>query len=132
MKLSRTIGALILCKVLSACSAPDSAQAELPVAQAAVASAAVYTAFDEIASAPDASITHDGDWKIVSRQDNGDRVYWFVAPDMDNASPALFKKTIHASAHDEVETKIVSHCEAPKPVCDALMEEFKLLSERYQ
>lgn len=91
-----------------------------------------YDAVEEAKKTPDASITKDGDWTVVSRVEKGNRVYWFVAPDIDKVSPALFKKTIHLMGNNIKETKSVSKCEAPKQTCDDLMEQFEILSEKYK
>jgi hypothetical protein len=115
---------LITIYFVVACSEPEETHAT-------VDSAIDYGAFEDASKQPDANITHEGDWQIVSRVENGDRVYWFVAPDVDKVSPALFKKTIHAG-DKEKKTVIVSKCDGPKPTCDSLMEQFKTLSEKYK
>ncbi len=107
-----------------ACSGPHDAAVS-------VDPAVNFGAFDEAAKKPDANITHDGDWTVVSRMENGDRVYWFVAPDVNKVSPALFKKTIHVADKGGKKIVIVSNCEAPKQTCDDLMAKFKALSEKY-
>lgn len=81
---------------------------------------------------PSAKITHEDGWTIVSRMENGDRVYWFLAPEVDNVSPAMFKKIIYDRNKSDLDTKTVSQCDAPKQVCDDLMRQFKELSERYK
>lgn len=91
-----------------------------------------YDAIEEATKMPDASITRDGDWTVVSRTEEGDRVYWFVAPDIDKVSPALFKKTIHHDGKNTKQTLTVSKCEAPKQTCDDLMKQFKTLSDKYK
>jgi phage terminase large subunit-like protein len=91
-----------------------------------------YGAFENASKKPDASITHDGDWTVVSRMDKSDRVYWFVAPNVNKVSPALFRKTIHVDDKGGKKTVVVSNCEAPKQTCDDLMEKFKNLSEKYK
>ncbi len=79
-----------------------------------------------------AKITHEGGWTIVSKMENTDRVYWFLAPEVDNVSPAMFKKIIYSGDKRELESKIVSECEAPKQTCDDLMKQFKVMSEKYK
>ena len=91
-----------------------------------------YDAVEEAKKTADSSISRDGDWTIVSRVEKDDRVYWFVAPDIDKVSPALFKKTIHFDGKNSKQTLTVSKCEAPRQTCDNLMEQFKALSERYK
>ena len=79
-----------------------------------------------------ASITHEDGWTIVSKEENGDRVYWFLAPDVNGASPAMFKKIINTGDKDQPGIKIVSECEASKKLCDELNARFKEMSKKYQ
>ena len=81
---------------------------------------------------PSAKITREDGWTIVSKMENTDRVYWFLAPEVDNVSPAMFKKIVYTGEKSELETKTVSECEAPKQTCDDLMKKFKSLSEKYK
>ena len=87
---------------------------------------------EDLAKNPSAKITHEGGWTIVSKMENGNRVYWFLAPEVDNISPAMFKKIIYAGDKSELETETVSQCEAPRQTCDDLMKKFKKLSEKYK
>jgi len=112
----------LLLYFLVACSAPDRA----------MASSNSYHAFESAKKQPAAKTFHDNDWTIISTTENGEHVYWFLAPDRDKASPALFKKTVPAKDKHEQETVIVSECEAPKQVCDELMKQFKTLNEKYK
>lgn len=86
------------------------------------------------ASSIDASsnIVHEGGWSIVPKIENGNRVYWFLAPEVNNVSPAMFKKIIYTNVSNELETKTVSQCDAPKETCDDLMKQYKILSEKYK
>ena len=86
----------------------------------------------EPASDPSASITHEDGWTIVSKEENGDRVYWFLAPDVNGASPAMFKKVINTSDKDQPAVKIISECEASKQLCDELGARFRQMSEKYR
>lgn len=79
-----------------------------------------------------AKISHEDGWTIVSTKENGDRVYWFLAPEVDNVSPAMFKKIVYTGDKSELETKTVSECEAPKQTCDDLMAQFRTMSEKYK
>lgn len=81
---------------------------------------------------PSAKINHEDGWTIVSKIENGDRVHWFLAPEVDNVSPAMFKKIIYTGDKSELDTRTVSQCEAPKQTCDDLMQKFKSLSEKYK
>lgn len=87
---------------------------------------------DDLTESPTAKITHENGWTIVSKMEDKDRVYWFLAPEVDNVSPAMFKKIIFSSDKSELETKTVSECEAPRQTCDDLMKQFKVLSEKYK
>jgi hypothetical protein len=125
MKPLNTITTLILFSCMPGCSGPEEASVTVDPAMS-------YAAFEDASNHPDANISHEGDWKVVSRVENGDRVYWFVAPDVDKVSPALFKKTIHAENKNEKVTVIVSKCDAPKQTCDSLMDQFKVMSKKYK
>ncbi|MCK5662160.1 MAG: hypothetical protein KAI17_01675 [Thiotrichaceae bacterium] len=81
---------------------------------------------------PSKNIVHEDGWSIVPKMENGDRVYWFLAPEINNVSPAMFKKIIYTNKKSELETKTVSQCDAPKQTCDDLMEQYKILSEKYK
>ena len=87
---------------------------------------------EKLINKPDAEITQMDNWTIVSTTENGDRVYWFLAPEVKEVTPAMFKKTVHTGNRNEVETVIVSECNAPKQTCDALMRKFKVLSKKYK
>jgi hypothetical protein len=105
-----------------ACSGPEEGTTESPK---------VFDSLENLVNDPEADISHEDGWSIVSKMENNDRVYWFLAPDTNNVSSAQFKKTIHVSDNNDKETKIVSHCDAPRQTCDDLMERFKTLSEKY-
>lgn len=92
----------------------------------------IYNRSEKIASLPGADVFHDERWTIVSTTENGDRVYWFLAPEVEKVTPAMFRKTIHTRSKNEAEAVIVSECEAPKKTCDDLMKKFKVLSEKYK
>jgi len=79
-----------------------------------------------------ASITHEDGWTIVSKEENGDHVYWFLAPDVNGASPAMFKKVINNSDKHEPRIKVISECEASKQLCEELAARFRNISEKYQ
>lgn len=91
-----------------------------------------YNKLDNLTNKPEAKISHEGDWTIVTTTEKGNRVYWFLAPDVKNVSPAQFKKTIKSGNKSEGETEIVSQCDAPKQACDDLMKQFNSLSEKYK
>ena len=118
---------LLLVYLLMACSLPDNA-----TDSGTTNSPVVYGAFENAVNKPSAEISHEDNWTIVSTLEKGDRVYWFLAPDRDKTTPALFKKTIRVKGKHEQETETVSECEAPKQICDDLMKQFKTLSEKYK
>ncbi len=80
---------------------------------------------------PLANIVHEDGWSIVSKIEDGNRVYWFLAPEINNVSPAMFKKIIYSNQKSELEVKVVSQCDAPKQICDDLMTKYKILSKNY-
>ena len=123
MKSLHYIFSLPLFCFVVACSGPEVGTTESPK---------VFNVLENLANDPDANISHEDGWAIVSKIENGDRVYWFLAPDENNVSHAQFKMTIHVNDNNEKEIKIVSQCEAPKQTCDDLMERFKTLSENYR
>jgi hypothetical protein len=86
----------------------------------------------ETAADASATITHEDGWTIISKEENGNLVYWFLAPDVDGVSPAMFKKVINTSDKSQPDIKIVSECEASKKLCDELNARFKEMSEKYQ
>ena len=87
---------------------------------------------EDLAIKPSAKITHEGGWTIISKIENGNRIYWFLAPEVDNVSPAMFKKIVYKKNKIELETETVSECDAPRQTCDDLMKKFKSLSEKYR
>ena len=87
---------------------------------------------DASSNNPSANIVQEDGWSIVSKIENGNRVYWFLAPEVNNVSPAMFKKIIYTNVKSELETKTVSQCDAPKQTCDDLMKQYKTLSEKYK
>jgi hypothetical protein len=91
----------------------------------------IYHMIENLAKKQAAEISREDDWTIVSLTENGDRVYWFLAPEMAKVTPAMFKKTVHVGNKNKEKTVIVSECEAPKQICDDLMKQFKTLSEKY-
>jgi hypothetical protein len=123
MKSSYCIFSLSLFCLVAACSGQQESTTESPK---------VFDSIENLVNDPKAKISHDDGWAIVSKTENGDRVYWFLAPDENGVSPAQFKKTIHVNDNNEKETKMVSQCVAPKQVCDDLMAKFKTLSEKYK
>lgn len=117
--------ALTTIYVLTGCSEPQEATVSLDPTMS-------YDAVEEATKTPDATITRDGGWAVVTKMEDGDRVYWFIAPDINNVSPALFKKTIHLKDKNSKQTLTVSKCEAPKQTCDDLMKQFKAMSDKYK
>ena len=112
---------LLLCYFVAACNGSYSTSDP----------SSIYNKFESLTKDSAAKVYHEDDWTIVSRTENGDQVYWFLAPEMDKATPAMFKKTVHVKESTQ-ETVVVSECEAPKQVCDDLMKHFKTLSEKYK
>jgi hypothetical protein len=122
MKNLRYIITLPLFVLLVACSGTDSK----------TDSSGVGGSVEDLTENPSAKITHEDGWTIVSKMENGNRAYWFLAPEVDNVSPAMFKKIIYAGDKNGLETETVSQCEAPRQTCDDLIKKFKKLSEKYK
>lgn len=87
---------------------------------------------EDLVNDSSAEITYEDGWTIVSKIENGTKVYWFLAPEVEDVSQAMFKKTIHINDNTGLQSKIVSECEAPKHRCDDLMKQFNNISEKYQ
>ena len=113
---------LPLLSFLVACSGNDNKANEPAIAQS----------LEKLSGSPSADIVYEDGWTIVSKIEDGNRVYWFLAPEQDNVSPALYKKVIYANDESGLKTKLVSQCEASKQTCDELMEKFRKLSEKYK
>jgi hypothetical protein len=75
-------------------------------------------------------ILRDDGWIVIPKQEGGERVYWFVAPDENGVSPGMFKKMIHDGS-DGRQSTIVSECEAPKATCDRMLQQIEIISKRY-
>jgi hypothetical protein len=117
IKSLKTLLLIIFVYLLSACSGAANSMSQDPVSSV---------------NKSGAKTEHQDGWTIISKEEDGDRVYWFLAPDVDNVSPAMFKKIIHTNADNKHEIKTVSQCDAPKKLCDDLMKKFKTLSESYR
>jgi hypothetical protein len=87
--------------------------------------------FESLTKDPSSKTRHEDGWTIISSMEDGDRVYWFLAPDIDNVSPAMFKKIIFSKDKSKQGFEVVSKCDAPKQVCEDLMKQFKTLSGKY-
>ena len=122
MKHLHYIITLLLFFALVACSGTDNK----------TDTASINPSVEYLADNPSAKITHENGWTIVSKTEDGNHVYWFLAPEANNVSPAMFKKIIYKNAKSELETKTVSQCDAPKQTCDNLMKQYKTLSEDYK
>ena len=122
MKHLHYIITLLLFFVLIACSGTDNK----------TESSSINSSVEYLAKKPSAKTFHEDGWTIVSKTESGNRVYWFLAPEVENVSPAMFKKIIYKKVNSELETKTVSQCDAPKQTCDDLMKQYKTLSEKYK
>jgi hypothetical protein len=108
--------------VLFSCSGNDNKVNELAITQS----------LEELSGSASADIMYEDGWTIVSKLEDGNRVYWFLAPEQDNVSPALYKKIIYESDESGLKSKIDSQCEAPKQICEDLMDKFRKLSDKYK
>mgnify|MGYP001814226947 CR=1 FL=1 len=107
--------------MMAACNGSDSTSQQ----------SGIYDKFESQAKKPAANIYHEDGWTIIALKESGDRIYWFLAPEVDNVTPALFKKTVYAADENGLKTAYLSECEARKRVCDDLMNKFRTLSEKY-
>ena len=122
MKHLNFVVSFFLIYFLVACAGTDSA----------TGSSNSYNTLENLTKGSSSKSAHEDGWTIVSKMVNGDRVYWFFAPDIDNVSPAMFKKTILNKDKSKQGFEVVSKCDAPIQVCDELMRQFKALSEKYK
>ena len=95
-------------------------------------SSAANDSLEKLTQKSAAEISREGNWTIVTQTENGNRVYWFLAPETGKVTPAMFKKTIYASNASNQKSVIVSKCDAPKKTCDELMKQFETLSKKYK
>ena len=112
---------VVLFYVVAACNGTDSKSEPSDI----------HNEFESQAKKSAARIYHEEDWTIVFLTEDDDHVYWFLAPEVDNATPALFKKTVYATEKDGQKMMLVSECEAPRHICDDLMKKFRTLSKSY-
>jgi len=122
MKHFTTLFVLASACLLFGCSANDNKGNTSSIRQSAT----------KLANENSADITHKNGWTIINKMENMNRVYWFLAPDENGRSPALFKKTVFTDTNSELKMKTVSECEAPKQTCDDLLLEYKSLSDDYR
>jgi len=91
----------------------------------------VENAMNTLKNKKSANTSYQGGWTIISLIENNNQVIWFFSPKKHAAYPAVVKKTIIAKGNG-LETKIVTLCEAAKPDCDKLIEQFKKINNDYK
>ena len=91
----------------------------------------VSTILQSVKEQPTANVSKQGGWEIVSLIEEGNQVIWFFAPLDHAAYPALVKKTIRVKGKG-IETEINTLCEASKPKCNSLIEQFRAMNEVYK
>ncbi|MCW9047247.1 MAG: hypothetical protein OQK46_04135 [Gammaproteobacteria bacterium] len=91
----------------------------------------VENALNALKNKSSANTSYQAGWTIISLVENGNHVIWFFSPKKHTAYPAVIKKSIVAKDNG-IETKIVTLCEAPKPECDKLSEQFKKINSEYK
>jgi len=91
----------------------------------------VENALNKLKNKSSANTSYQAGWTIISLVENGNHVIWFFSPKKHTAYPAVIKKSIVAKGNG-IETKIVTLCEAPKPDCDKLIEQFKNINNEYK
>ena len=97
----------------------------------AIKYSSVENALNKLKNKPSANTSYQGGWTIISLVENGNHVIWFFSPKKHSAYPAVIKKSIVAKDKG-IETKIVTLCEAAKPECDKLINQFKRINSEYK
>jgi len=91
----------------------------------------VENALNTLTNKSTANTSYQAGWTIISLVENGNHVIWFFSPKKHTAYPAVIKKSIVAKGNG-IETKIVTLCEAAKPECDKLINQFKTINNEYK
>ena len=91
----------------------------------------VENALNKLKNKSSANTSYQAGWTIISLVENGNHVIWFFSPKKHAAYPAVIKKSIVAKGNG-IETKIVTLCEAAKPECDKLINQFKKINNEHQ
>lgn len=107
----------------------QAASATAPTGESVISYPTVQEALDALKAKPNVRIetTKPDAWTIVSEP--GD-VQWSFTPASHYAYPAVVRRAIKQDAQGNLSIEMTSLCQASKPSCDQLIEEFVALNER--
>jgi hypothetical protein len=88
----------------------------------------VEEAYTALENNPEAVLTEYEGWKIFNIKNNGLYTLWSFTPHVDPAYPAVVKRVI-ASKNNQILINMSALCEAEKPKCDHLIEQFKAIND---
>lgn len=89
----------------------------------------VSEALEALKSKPGASISYTKPdlWTIVT--ESGGMTQWSFAPRRHYANPAVVNREVRVAADGKVSVETTALCQAEKPACGKLFEEFQQLNE---
>ena len=88
----------------------------------------VEEAYTALENNPEAVLTEYEGWKIFNIKNNGLYTLWSFTPHVDPAHPSAVKRVI-ANKDNQILINMSALCEAEKPQCDYLIEQFKAINE---
>jgi hypothetical protein len=115
---------------------PFVANAQASVEPQAVSTAPAGVGYKSVAEALEAlkripgvqvQITKPDAWTIINEPGNKQ---WSFTPASHAAYPAVVRREIKIDAYDGVFSEMTALCESPKPNCDKLIEDFKVLNDQ--
>jgi hypothetical protein len=108
--------------------APAPAEPRIVMDEAAFPYPSVSAAMDALLDNREAEFTVKANWTSVTETVDGRPVHWSFTPENHPAHPSAVRRT-PIDRDGEVWVKMSLRCEAKPPACDALLEEFRKLSE---
>jgi hypothetical protein len=91
--------------------------------------ASVSEALEALQSDPAAEISVQGGWTIVGTKEDGNYVLWSFTPSGHPAHPSAVKREI-MEENGAIYISMSALCQAEKPDCDALIQEFEDLNDQ--
>ena len=88
----------------------------------------VEQAFDALEANQDARRTDYDGWIVYNIANNGSYTLWSITPEDHPANPTAIRRDV-VSKDGVVSIQMRALCQAEKPECDKLIEEFKELNE---
>jgi hypothetical protein len=134
MKLSLIMASALLTSGATAAIGAQAANttADQPVAavpdSANVGYATVQQALAALQAKDDTVVTHADGWTVINEP--AANAQWSFPPSSDPAYPALVRRTIKRVPGQGRVVEMSSLCEAPKPACDKLLNDFDASNER--